>query len=95
MFWDASWVEKDSNAQEARLRAWYASAQRPVVVELGAGKALPTVRNFSERHARHRLIRINVRESATAPQDGVGFASGAMGMLQQLDARLIEAGWSD
>lgn len=95
MFWDAFWVEKDANAQEARLRAWYASVQRPVVVELGAGKALPTVRNFSERHARHRLTRINVRESATNPRDGVGFAGGALDSLRQLDTRLIEAGWSD
>ncbi|MCG7400495.1 SIR2 family NAD-dependent protein deacylase [Caballeronia zhejiangensis] len=95
MFWDAFWVENDANAQEARLRAWYASVQRPVVVELGAGKALPTVRAFSQRHARHRLIRINVRESATNPQDGVGFAGGALDSLRQLDTRLIEAGWSD
>jgi NAD-dependent SIR2 family protein deacetylase len=95
MFWDGFWVEKLSDAQEARLRAWYASVRRPVVVELGAGKALPTVRRFGERHGRHRLIRINVRESATAPQHGLGFAGSARETLEQIDTALIAAGWSD
>ncbi|KXU87148.1 Sir2 family transcriptional regulator [Caballeronia megalochromosomata] len=95
MFWDATWVEQRADLQEARLRAWLASVPRPVVVELGAGKALPTVRRFSERHARHRLIRINLREWVTAQQDGLGFEGGALSTLQALDAALKEAGWSD
>jgi NAD-dependent SIR2 family protein deacetylase len=95
MFWDDMWVEREAELQEARLKAWYGSVNRPVVIELGAGKALPTVRRFSERHARHRLIRINVREAATAPQHGLGFDGGALETLQQLDFQLREAGWAD
>jgi len=95
MFGDGFWVEKLSDVQEGRLRAWYASVNRPVVVELGAGKALPTVRRFSERHAKHHLIRINKRESATAPQHGVGFAGSALETLEKIDVALVAAGWND
>lgn len=95
MFWDATWVEHNSDVQKARLRAWVASVSRLVVVELGAGKALPTVRRFSERHAAHRLIRINTRDWATDPQHGLGFEGGALSTLSALDAMVREAGWDD
>ncbi|WP_350030163.1 hypothetical protein [Caballeronia sp. GAWG1-1] len=95
MFWGGIWVEHEADAQEARLKAWYASVNRPVVVELGAGKALPTVRRFSERHARHRLIRINLRESGTAPQNGIGLPAGALEALYLLDEQASLAGWVD
>ncbi|MFM0140373.1 SIR2 family NAD-dependent protein deacylase [Caballeronia grimmiae] len=95
MFWDATWVEHNADMQEARLRAWLASVPRLVVVELGAGKALPTVRRFSERHAAHRLIRINLRDWATAPQHGLGLEGGALSTLQALDAVLKQKKWSD
>ncbi|MGF6596283.1 NAD-dependent SIR2 family protein deacetylase [Paraburkholderia sp. GAS448] len=88
MFSDYGWIEEPSQAQRARLQAWYASVPRVVVVELGAGKALPTVRRFGERMARHRLVRINAREAGTASQHGFGFEGGALEVLKQLDARL-------
>ncbi len=58
-----------------------------VVVELGAGCALPTVRRFSEQHG-PRVVRINPRESEIAPGMGIGIASGAKETLRQLDAIL-------
>jgi hypothetical protein len=54
---------------------------------MGAGKALPTVRRFSEQHG-PRVIRINPREEAIAPHVGVGFAGGASEILKLLDSRL-------
>jgi NAD-dependent SIR2 family protein deacetylase len=87
MFGDWGWVEKYSERQTSRLDAWLQAPQRLVVVELGAGKALPTVRRFSERHG-PRVIRINPREEAIAPHIGVGIARGAMEGLQLLDERL-------
>jgi NAD-dependent SIR2 family protein deacetylase len=95
MFLDGAFIEKEEELQGARRQAWFASLKRPVVIELGAGKALPTVRRFSERHARHRLIRINVRESGTAPQHGVGLPASALVALKTLDAELIAAGCTD
>jgi hypothetical protein len=61
---------------------------RLVVVELGAGTALPTVREFSEEVAREfggTLIRVNPRE-AEVPAGHFGLALGALEGLRQLDA---------
>ncbi|WP_133649370.1 SIR2 family NAD-dependent protein deacylase [Paraburkholderia flava] len=85
MFGDYGWVDVPYEKQRGRLAAWMSSVSKPVVVELGAGKSLPTVRRFSERNARQRLIRINLRESNTNPLHGVGLASRAAATLKLLD----------
>lgn len=59
-----------------------------VVVEVGAGRALPTVRRFSERFSSQRLIRINLREPSTKPSHGVGLEGAAAATLKMLDAQL-------
>ncbi|MDR6374175.1 hypothetical protein J2776_000851 [Paraburkholderia caledonica] len=59
-----------------------------VIIELGAGSAIPTVRSLSERHA-PGVIRINPDESAINPMTGLGLAGGALKVLQSLDARMI------
>ncbi|MGF6771498.1 NAD-dependent SIR2 family protein deacetylase [Paraburkholderia sp. GAS199] len=87
MFGDYDWIALRTEAQESRLNAWLGSVERPVVVELGAGKTIPTVRNFSERVSA-RVIRINPRDSGIASHRGVGFASGALHTLRLLDETL-------
>jgi hypothetical protein len=67
MFGDAAWIESRTNRQMARFENWFAALRQPVVVELGAGRAIPTVRYFSERHG-PRVIRINPREYAIDPR---------------------------
>ncbi len=86
MFGDWAWVDVPYEKQRERLEAWISSVSKPLVVELGAGKALLTVRRFSERIARQRLIRINPREASTNPMHGVGFEGAAAATLKQLDA---------
>jgi NAD-dependent SIR2 family protein deacetylase len=87
MFWDSAWVEKYSEVQLSRLNAWLPAPTRKVVVELGAGKALPTVRRFSERNG-PRVIRINPREEAIDPKFGIGIAGGALEVLAAIDAKV-------
>lgn len=58
MFGDGGWIGERSAAQEDHLRRWLRQCQRPVVVELGAGIHVPTVRRFGERLGAP-LIRIN------------------------------------
>lgn len=92
MFGDWGWDGRRSEAQAARFSAWSEqSSGRPlVVVELGAGTAVPTVRYASElaaRRSRGTLIRINVRESA-GPSGCVGLAMGALEALECLDSGL-------
>ena len=88
MFGDWAWVDVPYEKQRERLAGWSSSVSNPVIVELGAGRALPTVRRFSERNARQRLIRINPREPNTNPLHGVGFEGGAAATLKLLDLAL-------
>ncbi|TYQ21936.1 UNVERIFIED_ORG: NAD-dependent SIR2 family protein deacetylase [Zoogloea ramigera] len=88
MFGDGGWVERRTAVQEARLEALLARARRPVVVELGAGVAIPSVRHFSQRVVRDyggRLVRINPREAGVGSALDVGLACGALAGLMAID----------
>jgi NAD-dependent SIR2 family protein deacetylase len=84
MFGDWQWVEKHAGRQEKRLATWRETVDRLVVVEVGAGRPLPTVRRFSERHG-PRVIRINPRDHSITPAVGVGIAGGALETLLRFD----------
>jgi len=92
MFGDFEWIEAREQAQAQQLERWLASVQRPVVVEIGAGTAIPSVRFFSERVVDAfggHLIRVNPREPAVPARHGVGLAMGALEALTAID-RLLE-----
>ena len=61
MFGDGNWQEARAGAQEARLASWLARVKRLVIIEIGAGKAIPTVRHFGEFQDGF-FIRINLRD---------------------------------
>jgi len=83
MFNDSRWLEARSEAQYERFNAWRARGRRPVVIELGAGTDIPSVRRLCEtQHA--PLIRINPRESKVASGRDVGIAAGALEALRRL-----------
>jgi NAD-dependent SIR2 family protein deacetylase len=84
MFGDRAWLFRRSDEQQARLQRWMASVRRLVIVEIGAGTALPTVRRFSERQGA-RVIRINLREPQIDPANGIGIQGSALATLIALD----------
>ncbi|MBV8074862.1 MAG: hypothetical protein JO284_00585, partial [Planctomycetaceae bacterium] len=91
MFGDLDWDGSRSAAQGDHLEAWLRSlgGARLVLVECGAGLAVPTIRRFSEQTARQlggTLIRINPREPDVPPRQ-IGLATGALDALRALDAR--------
>jgi NAD-dependent SIR2 family protein deacetylase len=88
MFGDFSWVPDRSQAQLDELTAWRRTARDLVVVELGAGQAVPTVRRYSElaSAASGALIRINPREPEIRHGRGVSIAAGALETLTALAA---------
>lgn len=94
MFGDWGWDGSLTEQQENRLIDWLAEVEtskaRLVIVELGAGTGVPTVRMTSERAAqrpRTTLVRINVREPQV-PDGHVGIAQGALAALTAIDEHL-------
>lgn len=87
MFDDWTWVGKYVEQQESRLQAWLKLVANLVVIEMGAGKALPTIRRFSQRHG-PRVIRINPREHAISLKVGIGLAGAALEVLSALDKKI-------
>jgi len=89
MFGDYDWIEDRSVRQQERFRAFLArqAGKRIVVVEMGAGTAIPTVRATSERVgalAGARVIRINPREPQIASPH-ISIPCGALEALRALD----------
>jgi NAD-dependent SIR2 family protein deacetylase len=91
MFGDGAWADSRTLAQESRLQRWLAGVSRIVAVEIGAGTAIPSVRNFSHTLlARHgaRLVRINPLEPAVPTGRDVALAAAAGPALSALAAAL-------
>lgn len=96
MFGDGGWDGSRTNVRHRGFSAWMAdlrSRHLPVVVvELGAGEAVPTVRMTSEAVARNfgcHLVRINPRDShVPRGVKGIGLACGAAEGLAMIDAEL-------
>ena len=88
MFHDHSWVDERSEEQSRRYQAWLRQIDpaKVVVIEMGAGLTVPSVRYESECSG-GRLIRINPRD-ADVPEGGVSLPVGALAGLQQLDELL-------
>lgn len=90
MFGDWGWVERRSELQAARLEAWLGQVRRPLVIELGAGAAIPSVRHFGHSVLQRggRMVRINPREHAVGNPADVGIAAGALDGLRAIAAAM-------
>jgi NAD-dependent SIR2 family protein deacetylase len=91
MFDDWDWVDRRTSAQGERQQRWLERVRRPVVIEIGAGTAIPTVRHFSNRVIqRHHgtLVRINLREPDVQRSQDVGLELGALEALRAIDKEL-------
>lgn len=96
MFGDWHWKADRTEAQHRRFADWLeaAAGRRLVVIELGAGAAIPTVRRLSEGLVADlgaTLVRINVRE-ADVPRFQVGIAAPALATLGAIAAHLRGSG---
>jgi NAD-dependent SIR2 family protein deacetylase len=92
MFGDADWDERRQVEQERRLRAHLARVAGPrlVVLEVGAGTAVPTVRWFGRslvERAGARLVRINPRDH-DVPAGHVAVRGGAAASLAAVRAAM-------
>lgn len=92
MFGDSSWLSDRTDLQEGRYQNFIerSRGKRKVVIELGAGTAIPTIRYTSERLGRDpqtTVIRINPREERIDPPH-LSLPYGALEGLKQIDALL-------
>lgn len=89
MFGDWRWKAERCIEQDQQRSRWLRQreGQTIVVVECGAGTAIPTVRSMAEREAREpeTLIRLNPREPQV-PSGQLGFSVGALAGLERIDA---------
>jgi len=77
MFGDRGWNEARTVQQQARYETWRADVRSPVVIELGAGTAIPSARLFGERQGAP-LIRINPDAEAGERGRILGIPLGAL-----------------
>lgn len=88
MFGDWAWNDERTARQHARLDVWRQGVERLLVIELGAGLAVPTVRWFGESLG-VPLIRINLRDHEVSSSQAVSLPMGAAAALTTLEARLV------
>ncbi len=85
MFDDFNWRNHIARVQYSGYLKWLGEVDNFVVIELGAGTAIPAARAESNRKARQKLIRINPHESELEQSRGVAIAEGALRALEMLD----------
>lgn len=91
MFGDGDWIAHRQATQMQRLQAWLALVERPLVIEIGAGTAVDTVRQFSHRVIQSwggRLVRINPTEAQVPTRQDVGLPMPALSALQAIAGHL-------
>ena len=89
MFGDWGWIARRTEVQEAALVAWLERVRRPVVIELGAGENVPTVRRFAESIS-GRLARINPQSERTILAGAVHLRCGALEGIAAIHSALAE-----
>ncbi|MDR1311957.1 MAG: NAD-dependent deacetylase [Burkholderiaceae bacterium] len=87
MFGDWGWVPDRTDDQCRHWVAWRDRVRKPLVVELGAGVAVPSVRRFSES-LDAPLIRINPTDPQMddARTRGISLKMGALEALERIQA---------
>lgn len=83
MFNDWSWVSDRADSQERRFERFAERAVRPVVIEIGAGTGIPSLRNLSRRRV-WPIVRINLGEAGVEEGEGVGLRAGALKGIRAL-----------
>lgn len=83
MFNDSDWIAERSDAQFERLRRWRAGVRGLVVIELGAGIDIPSVRRMSEAQGAP-VVRINPRAPQLDGHPGVAISLTAREALEAI-----------
>ena len=95
MFGDWNWQAEREHEQRQREAQWFEkiihNLWNVVIIEMGAGTAIPSVRYFSEQTAKKygaSIIRINPREFDVASTRHIGIPLGSLEALRGIDDAL-------
>lgn len=94
MFGDSAWIDHSMRVQHARLQGWRNKVERLLVIEIGAGTAIPTVRIFGEGQDAP-IIRINPDEAETDADRGVSLKMSGIEAMRGIASALIRQGFLD
>ncbi len=92
MFGDGNWQPERRDQQQCNFNGWRCYVRKPVVIELGAGSRIPSVRRFGEAQ-RCPLIRINATEAQVTRVQDVAMQGRALESLNEIAACLRESGF--
>ena len=87
MFGDWEWLDGRSRIQGAAVRQWRLKLASPVVIEIGAGTDIPTIRILGQQMDAP-MIRINPKEPAVSNASDVPLPMGCVAALREIDALL-------
>jgi NAD-dependent SIR2 family protein deacetylase len=90
MFSDSDWQDARTQAQFRRFQRWLRTVKRLLVIEIGAGTAIPTVRRLGEEQG-CPLIRINTQSAQVCRSSDVGLEMGGLAGLQAIAAARSES----
>ncbi len=91
MFGDSDWIDYRTDLQFARVQAWRSRVDRLLVIEIGAGTAIPSVRSFGQSQDAP-IIRINPDEAGTARDRGVSLPMTGIVAMRGIASALGRAG---
>ena len=94
MFHDMTWEEGQTPLQRGNWQVWMNRVERPVIIELGAGLQIPSIRHIGENQG-HPLIRINPTHFQLRDEGGgVSIALGAKAALTAIAKELKLTQWN-
>lgn len=92
MFGDGGWLPWRAEQQRSRLSQWKSDITRGVVIEVGAGTAIPSARTFSE-HQGWPVIRINPTEPDLNHTRGIALPMNGSKALLGIQTALEQRGY--
>ncbi|KXU97838.1 RNA polymerase subunit sigma [Caballeronia megalochromosomata] len=89
LFADDAWIPARTARQQANLQVWASAIERAVVVEIGAGHAVSSIRLFAETFGAP-LIRINLDDEHVGDDTAIGLRGSALTVLKEINAALLK-----
>jgi NAD-dependent deacetylase len=90
LFGGTTFNETRTQEQNKRFLQWLSTMKgsKVIILEIGAGKTVPTIRNFndsySKRHENFKLVRINPIENEVLNNGDIGIRGRGLGIIKKL-----------